>query len=88
MSKLNSNISAQKLIKVKDIINNPNFDCNCKVEIYDGNEYAWNDGQNTKLWSSFEHDSFPDDDIMNRTISYMTIDAQRKCLIIESKTNT
>lgn len=64
-------------MKLKDIVCNRNFDVNCNYVV------VWNDDGEC-LWDSSVMGTLCEDDrICTMNVTYMTIDTNRMCLVIE-----
>lgn len=74
----------EKPIKIKQLIDNSNFDVNCQYEIYDcSSGITW---QETKpAYSTHRDTKAPSDELCELYVCYITIDVNRKTLIIEGK---
>lgn len=65
---------------VGDLIYNDEFDINCNFEVY---SYQWNDGGKL-LWSTIKDGySKPPCALLDRKISYITVDVENYAIIIE-----
>lgn len=70
---------------VRDLIQSNDFDCNCNFEIHDSTKGQWNDENDTVIWNSYtNHDDKIPDDILDKIVTYITIDTSRQYLIIEA----
>jgi len=67
-------------MKLKEFVANRNFDVNAEYDIYYG---TWND-DGELIWSSVEDGRISeDDDIAQYNITYITVDANTRKIIIE-----
>lgn len=71
---------------LKDLIQNPDFDCNCHYSIYDmsnlkGTTKSWHDIQ--PVYNSRYNTDKPPDSLLNMKIGYITLDMIKHTLVIE-----
>lgn len=74
----------EKPIKIKQLIDNSDFNVNCQYEIYDcSSGITWQETE--PAYSTHIDTEAPSDDLCELYVCYVTMDVDRKTLIIEGR---